>query len=122
MKYHIININLTAITTDEPESDVPCGSCVTCCERLAPHLSPEEVASGLYPISLVQPSPEQIANNPDVGVIVTLHKLKDGGCGMLINGRCSIYNHRPKACRQFDCRKGHHPKIPDMTVINNANS
>jgi Fe-S-cluster containining protein len=27
-----------------------------------------------------------------------------GHCPMLIDGRCSIYEHRPRACRTYDCR------------------
>ena len=113
--FKIININLTSITSDEEEADVPCGSCTLCCEKLAPLLSPEEVASGLYPLSLIQPTEQEMRENPEVGPIVTLYRKKEGGCGMFIDGKCSIYDIRPKSCRQFDCRKGHHPSIPDMT-------
>ena len=28
----------------------------------------------------------------------------DGRCAYLIDGRCSIYDKRPKVCRAFDCR------------------
>jgi len=112
--YKIININLTSIGSDDPIEDVPCGSCVLCCETLAPFLSPEEVTSGLYPLSLIQPSQEQIQANPDIGPIVTLYRKKEGGCGMLVDGKCSIYNYRPRACRQFDCRKGHHPALTEF--------
>lgn len=112
--YNIININLTAVSSDEPVESVPCGSCTLCCEKLSPFLTAEEVASGLYPLSLIQPTVEQLAINPEVGPIVVLYRKKEGGCGMLVDGQCSIYNHRPTACRQFDCRKGHHPAIPNM--------
>jgi hypothetical protein len=27
-----------------------------------------------------------------------------GHCPMLVDGRCSIYRHRPRACRTYDCR------------------
>jgi len=91
--------------SDEPIVEVPCGSCSLCCEKLAPFLSPEEISSGLYPLSLVD-SPE--------GPIVTLYRKKEGGCGMFVDGKCSIYDYRPTSCRQFDCRKGHHPNIPNM--------
>ena len=101
----VININLISITTDEPFSEVPCGSCTVCCEKLAPFLTPEEINSGLYPLSLIE--------SPD-GPVVTLYRKKEGGCGMFINSKCSIYEYRPKACRQFDCRKNHHPNIPNM--------
>lgn len=112
--YKIININLTSIGSDEPLEVVPCGACTLCCEKLSPYLTPEEVASGIYPLSLVQPSEQHLAENSDVGPIVVLYRKKEGGCGMFINGKCSIYETRPKACRQFDCRKSHHPNIPNM--------
>jgi len=111
--YRIININLTSLTSDEPIENVPCGTCVLCCEKLAPHLTPEEVASGLYPLSLIQPTLEQLQANPDIGPIVTLYRKKEGGCGMLIDKKCSIYDYRPTSCRQFDCSKGHHPSLVD---------
>jgi Fe-S-cluster containining protein len=106
-----INVNLTSITTDEPIVDVPCGSCTLCCEKLSPFLTVEEIQSGLYPLSLLNP---EDPSDPNLGPIIVLYRKIDGGCGMLIDNKCSIYETRPKACRQFDCRKGHHPKIPNM--------
>jgi Fe-S-cluster containining protein len=114
MKINIININLTSISSEEIEENVPCGSCTLCCEKLSPYLTPEEIASGLYPISLVNPTEEQKNINPDVGPTVVLYRKKEGGCGMFVDGKCSIYEYRPISCRQFDCRKGHHPNIPNM--------
>lgn len=113
-EYKIININLTSVSTNDPLEDVPCGSCAMCCEKLTPFLLPEEVASGLYPLSLITPTKEQLQTNPEIGPIVTLYRKKEGGCGMFVDGKCSIYEHRPRSCRQFDCRKGHHPSIPNM--------
>lgn len=114
MKVSIININLTSIASEEPEEVVPCGSCSLCCEKLSPFLTPEEVQSGMYPMSLLNPSPEHQKFNPEVGPTVVLYRNPQGGCGMFVDGKCSIYNNRPLACRQFDCRKGHHPNIPNM--------
>ena len=114
MKIHTININLTSVVSDEPEETVPCNTCILCCEKLSPFLSPEEIASGLYPISLIEPTIAQKKLNEDSGPTVVLYRNKTGGCGMLVNGKCSIYDYRPKACKQFDCRKGHHPNIPNM--------
>lgn len=108
-KYHIINVNLTAVSTDAPIADVPCGSCTLCCELLSPYLTPEEVASGKYPISLINPTEEQLRDHPEIGPTVSLYRKVTGGCAMFIDGRCSIYETRPIACRQYDCRKGHHP-------------
>ena len=112
MKYFkILPINLTSITTDEPIEDVPCGTCTSCCELLAPNLTPDEVSSGKYPLSLVTPDAVQLAENPEIGPIVTIFKKNGGGCNMFIDNKCSIYEYRPIACRQFDCRKGHHPSV-----------
>lgn len=111
--YRIININLTSVSSDEPIEDVPCGECTLCCEKLTPYLTPEEMSSGLYPLSFIQPNEFQFKENSDVGPIVTLYRKKEGGCGMFIDGKCSIYSYRPISCRQFDCRKGHHPSLID---------
>ena len=110
-KYHTINIALVAVTTDEPEVDVPCGSCSFCCEKLSPFLSPEEISSGIYPVSFVNPPENSGFYGP---AVVLFRNHETGGCGMFKDGKCTIYDKRPKACRQFDCRKQHHPKIPDM--------
>ena len=115
---NIINVNLTSITSDEPISDVPCGSCTFCCEKLSPYLTVDEIRSGLYPLSLLNP---QYPGDQDPGPVVGLFRNKDGGCGMFIDKKCSIYNYRPIACRQFDCRKGHHPNVPNMVKNENIN-
>jgi Fe-S-cluster containining protein len=101
------NVNLITITSDEPVEDVPCGDCTACCELLAPHLTPEEISSGRFPLSLTH-TPE--------GPVITLYRKPEGGCGMFVDGRCSIYEERPLACRQFDCRKGHHPKTNEIAM------
>jgi Fe-S-cluster containining protein len=109
-KYEIININLTSIDSGAPISDVPCGSCTKCCEVLTPFLTPEELTSGLYPLSLIQPDKNMISENPNVGPLVAMFKkTPTGGCSMFIDGKCSIYDYRPKSCRQFDCRSHYHP-------------
>lgn len=107
----VINVNLTSISSNEPIEDVPCGSCTLCCEKLSPFLTVEEIQSGLYPLSLLNP---EDPTDPQAGPVVVLYRKKEGGCGMFVDGKCTIYNHRPIACRQFDCRKGHHPTIPNM--------
>jgi Fe-S-cluster containining protein len=51
-----------------------------------------------------------ILENPNVGPLVAMFKkTPTGGCSMFIDGKCSIYDYRPKSCRQFDCRSHHHP-------------
>jgi len=73
-KYKIININLTSIDSSDPISDVPCGTCTKCCEVLTPFLTPEEVSSGLYPLSLIQPDKKMLLENPNVGPLVAMFK------------------------------------------------
>lgn len=102
---------LTSYYSDDADSDVPCGTCTRCCELLAPMLTPDEISSGRYPLSFTNPTPDQRRINPDSDIVVTLYRRPTGGCGMFIDGRCSIYDHRPQACRQFDCRKGHYPGL-----------
>jgi len=113
--FNILTVNLTSISNTEVIEDVPCGDCTKCCELLAPYLTPEEISSGKYPISLTQPTIDDKLQNKNCGPIITIFKNSTtGGCGMLINNRCSIYDDRPIACRQFDCRKGHHPKLNEF--------
>lgn len=102
------NVNLVTVTSDEPISDVPCGECTFCCEVLSPHLTPEEVSSGKYPLSL--------GDSPDGPVLLMFKKPGTNGCAMFIDGRCSIYNDRPLACRQYDCRKGHHHSTDEVAM------
>ena len=113
--YRTIPINLTSVSSNEELVDMPCGECNLCCSILTPYLTPEELNSGKYPLSLVSPSQEQLRDNPSLGPVMTIFRNPiTGGCSLLINNRCSIYDDRPISCRQFDCRKGHHPKIPNM--------
>lgn len=112
--FNILSVNLTAIAHEEEIADVPCGTCVKCCTTLAPYLTPDEITSGKYPISLTQPTHADLMDNPDCGPIITIFKSKGGGCASLIDSQCSIYDDRPIACRQFDCRKGHHESLVEF--------
>jgi len=109
--YNILPIKLVSITTDEVIEDVPCDGCTKCCETLAPYLTPEEISSGKYPLSFTQPDDALLNFDSEAGPVVTIFRKPSGGCGMFVDGKCSIYDDRPKSCRQFDCRKGHHPKL-----------
>lgn len=111
--FFIRNINLTSIASNEPIEDVPCGPCVKCCELLSPYLTPDEISSGVYPISIINPADDHVVSNPNCGPTVTMFKNKGGGCSMLVDKKCTIYYNRPIACRQFDCRKGHWPALND---------
>lgn len=81
------------------ESNVPCGSCNQCCISLSPNLTPEEFESGKYVYTLLT------SGNPGVPIIGVPKTEK--GCFYFNGEQCTIYNDRPIACRQFDCRAGH---------------
>ena len=73
-------------------SSVPCGTCTACCTN---------VRVVLYP---------QLGDRPETyGLDETetepvLTRRTDGSCLYLHDGTCLIYDRRPFACRQFDCR------------------
>lgn len=106
MKYKTFEIKVAAIEYDLIESDVPCNSinCTECCEKLSPFLTPEEFSSGKYIYTFIDAGDKE---KPVVAIPRT-----DFGCVYLNNDKqCTIYDFRPKSCRQFDCRQNHHSKI-----------
>lgn len=99
---------LRAVTIEHsyiPEATVECGSCNRCCIDLSPNLTQEEFESGKYIYTFIN-SPDP--SKPQIAVPRT-----ERGCVYYNNG-CTIYNNRPLACRQFDCRKGHYPKYKEL--------
>lgn len=106
MKFKIFEIKAVAIERDDEESTVPCGSCADCCIFLSPILTPEEFMSGKYVYTLLTtPDPSL----PSIGI-----PRDENGCYYLKEGKCSIYDDRPKACRQFDCRRNHYPPFKNL--------
>jgi Fe-S-cluster containining protein len=81
-------------------TEVPCGECRGCC-----------VSSYHIP---VRPEDVQARTRiPDEYLITASGQLpghfmmtyrEDGTCPMLRQGNCSIYEHRPQTCRDYDCR------------------
>jgi Fe-S-cluster containining protein len=82
------------------ESDVPCGTCTACCRASQfVHVDPDEQdALDHIPAELLFPAPGLPAGHRVMGYDA------NGCCPMLRDGRCSIYAHRPRACRTYDCR------------------
>lgn len=74
-------------------SDVPCGGCVACCTsgQLVPV---DEDDRGAMPAHAVVGTAE--------GAV--LARREDGTCLSLVQNRCTVYEHRPRACRIYDCR------------------
>ncbi|MFN2609120.1 MAG: YkgJ family cysteine cluster protein [Acidimicrobiales bacterium] len=84
----------------ERDSEVPCGGCTACCRSFQfIQIGPDEVdALAHIPAELLVPAPGQ-----PPGHLVLGHD-QHGHCPMLVDDRCSIYEHRPRTCRTYDCR------------------
>jgi uncharacterized protein len=82
------------------DSDVPCDGCTACCESSQfVHIEPDEVDTLAHvPRALLFPAPGLPAGH------VVLGYDGDGRCPMLSEAVCTIYEHRPRACRVYDCR------------------
>lgn len=84
----------------ERGSDVPCGGCTACCTSSQfIHIEPDETDTLSHiPVELMFPAPRLPPGH------VLLGYDERGHCPMLIDDRCSIYEHRPRTCRTYDCR------------------
>lgn len=82
------------------DADVPCGACTACCTSSQfVHIGPDEVDTLAHiPARLRFPAPRLPRGH------VLLGYDERGHCPMLIQGSCSIYAHRPRTCRTYDCR------------------
>lgn len=85
---------------DEGTSDVPCDDCTACCTSSQfVHIAPDEAdALAHIPAELLFPAPRMSSGH----VLLGYDEL--GHCPMLRDGACSIYEHRPRTCRAYDCR------------------
>jgi Fe-S-cluster containining protein len=84
----------------EADADVPCDGCTACCTSSQfVHIGPEETeALAHIPAALQFPAP----GLPEGHVVLGYDER--GHCPMLVDGACSIYEHRPRTCRTYDCR------------------
>ncbi len=86
--------------TGQRDADVPCGSCTGCCtssQFIA--IGPDEVDTLRHiPAELRFPAPGRPPGH------VLLGYDERGHCPMLVDGACTIYAHRPRTCRTYDCR------------------
>jgi Fe-S-cluster containining protein len=85
---------------DDAAADVPCGGCTACCTSSQfVHIGPDESGTlARVPAELQFPAP----GLPDGHVVLGYDER--GHCPMLVDGACSIYAHRPRTCRTYDCR------------------
>jgi hypothetical protein len=80
--------------------EVPCGDCVGCCtSSLFIHIRPDETGTlAVIPARLLVRAPGQPRGHKTLGF------AGDGSCPMLRDRACSIYERRPRTCRDYDCR------------------
>ena len=90
---------IDAALAGEGDSDVPCGPCTACCTSSQfVHVGPEESdALAHIPAELLFPAPGLPGH-------LLLGYDERGHCPLLVDGVCSIYSHRPRTCRVYDCR------------------
>jgi Fe-S-cluster containining protein len=89
-----------AAVRGERHADVPCGGCVACCTSSQfVHVGPDEHDTlARIPVELLVPAPGLPAGHQVMGY------GERGHCPMLVDGACSVYEHRPRTCRTYDCR------------------
>lgn len=92
--------DMEAALRGERDADVPCGGCTACCQSSQfVHVEPDERdALAHIPAELLFPAPRLPEGHKVLGYD------QHGRCPMLVDGGCSIYEHRPRACRTYDCR------------------
>jgi Fe-S-cluster containining protein len=85
---------------EESDADVACGPCTACCTSAQfVHIAPDEIDTLAHvPTALLFPAPRLPAGHVVIGYD------DRGHCPMLVDGACSIYEHRPRTCRTYDCR------------------
>lgn len=84
-------------STKTPLGKPSCGNCTACCYGLVVlHEDEGDVLSDYKVVYVTQPETGQIAP--------ALPQKPNGMCAYLIEGKCSIYDKRPSACKRFDCR------------------
>jgi uncharacterized protein len=91
---------MRAALRGEQDSDVPCNGCTACCTSSQfVHIGPDEADTLAHiPPELLFPAPRMPSGH------VVLGYDERGHCPMLVDGACSIYEHRPQTCRTYDCR------------------
>ena len=84
----------------ERDADVPCDGCTACCTSSQfVHIEPDETDTLAHiPPELLFPAPRLPRGH------VLLGYDERGHCPMLVDNGCSIYEHRPRTCRTYDCR------------------
>ncbi len=92
--------DMRAALRGERDANVPCDGCTACCTSSQfVTIEPDETETlARIPAPLLFPAPGRPRGHMVLGYD------ERGHCPMLVDGRCSIYEHRPRACRMYDCR------------------
>lgn len=93
-------VSMRSALRGERDADVPCDGCTACCTSSQfIHIEPDETDTLTHiPQALLFPAPGSLLGH------VVLGYDDNGHCPMLIDEKCSIYEHRPRTCRTYDCR------------------
>ena len=93
-------VEVRAAIAGSADAVVACGDCAACCSSSQfVHVAPDEAdALAHIPHELLFPAPGAPRGHVLMGYDAA------GRCPMLVDGRCSIYAHRPRTCRTYDCR------------------
>jgi uncharacterized protein len=81
---------------------IDCTACGNCCRALTVHIYPEDIprlAQGLD--SAAEDIEAQYIDRPDDLPSDVWGQFKQQPCALLCGNLCSIYEHRPQACRDF---------------------
>jgi Fe-S-cluster containining protein len=80
-----------------------CSQCGLCCRMFLINLTEEEYRSGTYKTHLQKFGfIADFRKATGCGANILKHK-EDGECIYLKENKCSVYNIRPSACREFFC-------------------
>lgn len=92
--------DMQAALREERPASVPCGDCTACCTSAQfIHIDPDETGALAHiPKPLLFPAP----GLPKGRVLMGYDE--HGHCPMFQDNACSIYEHRPRTCRTYDCR------------------
>ncbi|MBU0628298.1 MAG: YkgJ family cysteine cluster protein [Nanoarchaeota archaeon] len=80
---------------------VECSRCGACCKLFIVDLTKQEYLSGKYDTMIKEPTDN--FKQADMAGANILAQKDDKSCIYLENNTCTIYNKRPKTCREFSC-------------------
>lgn len=92
--------DMHAALRGERDSDVPCDGCTACCASSQfVNIEPDETDTLAHIHAALRfPAPGRPSGH------VLLGYDEHGRCPMLGDHGCTIYEHRPRTCRTYDCR------------------